>query len=770
MTKRIIAVVLSVLISLSCMTALHFSAAEAEPPVGSQSAQDTIQGSAVLHCFNWSYNSIKNNLADIAAAGYTAVQTSPVQRPKDYSSSWTDVGGQWWKLYQPLGLSVSDGNTWLGTKAELKSLCTEAEKYNIKVIVDIVANHLANNGSDGGTYSNLNTGVDSDLNNSAYYHSDSNFINDDNRYNITQRHMNMPDLNTGNSYIQSKVLGLLKECVDCGVDGFRFDAAKHIELPTDDSSYASSFWPTVINGVKSYTDNELYFYGEILGGAGTDIGNYTAYMSVTDNYTGDLTLYRADTSNYAGLADSNYYKGAGASKSMLWVESHDTYMGNSGMGGYGNTSGVSDSSIIKAWAITGSRGGAASLFFARPNGTMGAASSDTTWKSKAVAEINKFKNFFDGTSEYLAYSSDYKTTYNERGTQGVVISKLDGGGSVSLTANRMASGTYQDQITGNTFTVSNGVISGTVGSTGVAVVYNSGEVIETTAPAETDYYLFGWINGADYACQDDYQNLGIYKFTSGYLSATFSEDSYIAVKTGDNADWYMTNGWLGKDVTSAILYNTKSLSNADKLYVPGNTKLYFTLTENSNDTLTLSYSATPPQITYLTGDADGDDELSVIDATEIQFSLAGYTELDKIRELAADCDGDGELSVNDVTAVQRYLAENGDTGNVGQNAGIPKFFTLTFTNSQNWDGDIYCYYWSDRDTSMISWKGAKMLYIGTNGYSQNQYSITLPYTVDYVIFNNGSSQTENIAVSGTDTRYYAKSTLDSNNHYTVGTW
>ena len=31
----------------------------------------------------------------------------------------------------------------LGTKAELESLCKEAENYGIKVIVDVVANHLA---------------------------------------------------------------------------------------------------------------------------------------------------------------------------------------------------------------------------------------------------------------------------------------------------------------------------------------------------------------------------------------------------------------------------------------------------------------------------------------------------------------------------------------------------------------------------------------------------------------------------------------------------
>lgn len=111
--------------------------------------------------------------------------------------------------------------------------------------------------------------------------------------------------------------------------------------------------------------------------------------------------------------------------------------------------------------------------------TMGASSTDTTWCSTAVAEVNKFKNFFDGTTEYLGYSTDYNTTYNERGTSGVVISKLDGSGYVKLTANKMADGNYTDQVSGNTFTVSNGYITGTFGSTGVAVVYNTSESAST---------------------------------------------------------------------------------------------------------------------------------------------------------------------------------------------------------------------------------------------------------------------------------------------------
>ena len=44
----------------------------------------TSQEGVILHCWNWSYNNIKKYMKDIAAAGYTSIQTSPVQQPKDY--------------------------------------------------------------------------------------------------------------------------------------------------------------------------------------------------------------------------------------------------------------------------------------------------------------------------------------------------------------------------------------------------------------------------------------------------------------------------------------------------------------------------------------------------------------------------------------------------------------------------------------------------------------------------------------------------------------
>ena len=449
-----------------------------------------IEDGAILHCFDWSYNEIKANLKDIADAGYVAVQTSPVQQPKDYNAQYTSTAGEWWKLYQPLGLRIAPDNdgvatSWLGTKDELAALCAAADEYGIKVIVDIVSNHLANYNQSGGTIANLSPDVDPQWKDERYFHSYADFINDSSRFTITQYQMGMPDLNTANDDVQEAVLELLIDCVDCGVDGFRFDAAKHIELPTDtDANCASDYWPTVVNGIKDYCVRNgkpaPFIYGEILGGAGTNIANYTAYMSVTDNETGNAAREAARRGNAAALANYYYYKGASADKCVLWAESHDTYLD-------GSTNGISDDVIEKTWAIVGARADSAALFFARPNEQMGAASTDTSWKDPAVAEVNLFKTHFSGTGEYL--SSQGKVAYVERGATGVVIVNLNGEGNVSVPAHLMTDGVYQDHVTAdNAFTVENGVISGYVGASGVAVVYNEEDPVTAYIPNTTLYF------------------------------------------------------------------------------------------------------------------------------------------------------------------------------------------------------------------------------------------------------------------------------------------
>ncbi|MBQ8622208.1 MAG: type I pullulanase, partial [Oscillospiraceae bacterium] len=109
-----------------------------------------------------------------------------------------------------------------------------------------------------------------------------------------------------------------------------------------------------------------------------------------------------------------------------------------------------------------------------------------------------------------------------------------------------------------------------------------------TYSTTVDYYLIGYINGANYGCEEDSSNMGSYKFENGKLTATFASDSYVFIKTSNNANWYMTEGY--QTGTSATLYNTSSgLTDPNKLFVPGNVEITFTLNANSDGTLTLSY-------------------------------------------------------------------------------------------------------------------------------------------------------------------------------------
>ena len=110
--------------------------------------------------------------------------------------------------------------------------------------------------------------------------------------------------------------------------------------------------------------------------------------------------------------------------------------------------------------------------------------------------------------------------------------------------------------------------------------------------AEPEYYLFGYINGKDYGIGTDLENIGTYKFEDGKLVVKFTADSFIGIKTGDNSTFYMTNGYLGDKVTSAVLYDSKVLGDkADKLFVPRGREITFTLTYLNDSTMTIVYEA-----------------------------------------------------------------------------------------------------------------------------------------------------------------------------------
>lgn len=526
--KKIASLVVASALLTSYFAAItSVNAAEVDSSAQTASADSTLRDKVgdgvMLHAFNWSYNTIKENLPAIAAAGYTTVQTSPVQQPKDYSTS-GDVTGQWWKLYQPISFHIAK-ESWLGTKDDLKSLCDEADKYGIKIICDIVSNHIANaDETRPDSVSNQVKKYEPEFykKRRTYTRTYKGDANDSSVQAVVQGHVSKcPDLVTNDTAVQTYIINLLKECIDCGVDGFRFDAAKHIETE-DDGEYASDYWKNITTSASSYytqkTGDDLYIYGEILNNCGADrsYSSYTKYINVTDNRTGDAVLYNVTKGKASTATNAKYKSGVAASNAVLWAESHDTYEGSSGSSGFSNTADVSDENVVKAWAIVASRKDSTALFFARPGtALMGGVSTDTTYKSTAVSEINKFHNLFVGQSEKLGSSGDI--AYVARGTSGIVLSNCKGtNASVSISGTGLADGKYTDTVSGAEFTVANGVLTGSIGKTGVAVVYNG-----TTTPKAINSVESGSFRGDTMTL-----TLGLENATSG----TYCLDDSTPVK------------------------------------------------------------------------------------------------------------------------------------------------------------------------------------------------------------------------------------------------
>ena len=69
--------------------------------------QENYQDGTILHCFDWTFNQIKEELPNIAAAGFTSVQTSPCQGN-------ANTNAEWYYAYQPYDFYFADGG--IGTK------------------------------------------------------------------------------------------------------------------------------------------------------------------------------------------------------------------------------------------------------------------------------------------------------------------------------------------------------------------------------------------------------------------------------------------------------------------------------------------------------------------------------------------------------------------------------------------------------------------------------------------------------------------------------
>ena len=467
---------------------------------------ESIQDTTILHAWDWRLNDIKSYLPKIDKYGYKTIQISPMQPHLD-KLKWKDesTASQWFKLYQPLDFEVANNDdNLLGNRSDLVSLCSEAKKYDIDIVVDIVSNHLAGG---GGQY---NDQVYTKYPLHPYIGN-----TDDGSIQKTVQGCvgGLPDVDTSNTEVQNKIISMLKDYIDCGITGFRFDTAKHLETP-DDGEWASNYWPNVLGSVTSYakTKNvDPYYYGEILYtcGTGRSYSSYTKYMSVTDNRMGSDVLNAIKASTTNNLI-KDYPTGVEADKLMLWAESHDTYANTPT-----ETGGVSQEVINRAFAIQNTRKDASSLYFTRPQkmGVKMCEIYENGWINAEIIGSNYFHRIYNKKAENRFIENNcYINVRGEGKYAGAAIISPSGASSVTFDLKGVANQSYIDLASGKTYVYKGSeTISLTNGCAflvpeeltkgfdidfGPTEGYNSSIVIQN-ANANKTYFCWNWTNNYD---------------------------------------------------------------------------------------------------------------------------------------------------------------------------------------------------------------------------------------------------------------------------------
>lgn len=406
----------------------------------------SIQEGNILHCFDWTMAEVKAELPAIAEAGFGAVQLSPLQRPD------AGPGSPWHDLYRPYDIAFKSSR--MGSADDLKALCEEAATYGIKIIVDVVANHVDKTAGYHDTWWDSNGRVRWNGG-----------INYGDRNSITHNQLgDYGDINSEDAEVIARAKAYVQQLHDLGVKGIRWDAAKHIALPSENCG----FW-TAVTSVEG-----MYHYGEILDSPGPDasiIKEYTTFMSVTDNKYSNGAARDNGGIPFGYGGDHTVNQGCPDTRMVYWAESHDTYANGEW------SQNVSQSVIDRAYASFACRNGATALYLARPNTTgfnnIKVGKGSTAFTGKAVAEVNKFRNAMVGRPDWCEVGSN-TFTVTRKGGGAVVVCKTSGSVSVKNGGEYCPAGTYTDRVSGNKFTVTSSTISGTVGSTGIAVLYSDG--------------------------------------------------------------------------------------------------------------------------------------------------------------------------------------------------------------------------------------------------------------------------------------------------------
>jgi len=216
-------------------------------------------GDVFVHLFEWKWTDIATECETVLGpAGFTAVQVSPPQEHSIVPSH------DWSERYQPVSYSVMRSRS--GTGAQFTDMVNRCNAVGVGIIVDAVINHMTNFpspgvGSNGTQYSKYDY---PGLYSQSDFHTPCAVTNYQDAANVQDCELlSLPDLNTGLASVRQKIADYLLTLARAGAEGFRIDAAKHIQQVELDDILKR------VNTTLTAEGKPLpYFFLEVIGGSG----------------------------------------------------------------------------------------------------------------------------------------------------------------------------------------------------------------------------------------------------------------------------------------------------------------------------------------------------------------------------------------------------------------------------------------------------------------------------------------------------------------------
>lgn len=565
-----------------------------------------------------------------------------------------------------------------------------------------------------------------------------------------------------------------------GVDGFRCDTAKHVEMDSwkalhDECTKALKEWKTK-NPDKKLDDLEFWMTGENYG-QGLDYNDYYksgGFDSMINFSMGGgggapgVNNINNTYSDYANKINTNDKFNV-----LTYISSHDTALAR------GNSIYQGSAFLLLP--------GAVQIFYGDESDRALTSSSINDHRVRSFMNWNDLNNSSSSQSKTLAHWQKVGTFRNNHIAVGAGSHT-----SLSTTSGAAFARTY------NKNGISDKVVAciGASSNANVTITLN-GTFADGTVLKNTYDNTTATVSG------------GKVTFKSGINGTILLEEDNVPQPTS-------TETVPTTDTTPTESSDTTPTDSSDTTPTDSSGT---TQTDSSDTTPTDSSSTAPTNTnptgesyTILLGDANLDGGIDVKDATLVQKYCAELETLGDKNLIAADANEDGEINVKDVTVIQKYCADLETGCRVGQTITVygpttpvntdpidtpppdttptdtigtdptettpttptstdppitdppitePTITdppvtdpvsdgTIKFTNSLGWQ-QVYAYFWVDGVGTVGSeWPGTPMEYYEDNPEGKKNYTINVPAGAQYVIFNNNSgSETQSLPISGT---------------------